>query len=70
MVISKERYDYLLWAWGEESEDPETQEWRDELTEAEEMLVSSWDRAARIEIRKLCERILDLTPDEKPSLNV
>lgn len=70
MPISEKRREYLFWAWGEESEDPETQEWRDELTEAEEMLVSSWDRAARIEIRKLCERILEFTPDERPSLNV
>ena len=61
-MITKERFDYLLWAWGEESEDPETQAWREELTEEEAELVDSWDRCARIEIRKLCERILELTP--------
>lgn len=62
-MITEERFDYLLWAWQEESEDPETQEWREELTEEEAKLVASWDRTARIEIRKLCERILELCPE-------
>ena len=61
--ISQERYDELIWLWGEESNDPDTQEWREELTEEEAALVASWDRSARIEIRKLCEFILELTPD-------
>ena len=65
MDISKLRYDELLILWGEETNDPETQEWREELTIWEARLVESWDRAAYIGVRNLCERILELSPDLK-----
>lgn len=57
-TISEERYDELSWLWGEESNDPETQEWREELTEDEAKLVASWDKAFNLGVKSLCEQIL------------
>ena len=56
--ISKERWEQLQWFWGEESSDPDTQEWRDELTSEEAALVSSWDRAFNQGVKSLCQQIL------------
>lgn len=56
--ISEERYEQLRWCWGEESEDPDTQEWRDELTSEEAKLVSSWDRSFNLGVKSLCQQIL------------
>ena len=57
--ISKNRYEFLSWAWGEESNDPETQEWREELTPEEEALIASWDKAYNIGVKSLCRQILN-----------
>ncbi len=57
-MIAAERFKFLEWAWGEESEDPESQEWREELTKEEQQLVSSWDKSFNIGVRILCEQIL------------
>lgn len=56
--ISKERYELLQWLWGEESEDPDTQEWRSDLTSAEEQLVASWDKSFNLGVKSLCQQIL------------
>lgn len=74
MEISKERYDYLLWVWGEETDDPETQEWREELTLQEARLVSGWDKAFNLGVKSLCQQILHhevecATRMHTPSLN-
>lgn len=75
MEISKERYDLLTWLWGEESDDPETQEWREELTPEEARLVSGWDKAFNLGVKSLCQQILQheihcATKMHTPSLNV
>lgn len=56
--ISPDRIDELEWFWGAETSDPETEEWRDELTEAEAALVASWDKAFSLGVKSMCERIL------------
>ena len=43
--ISQERRDFLDYLWGEETSDPESWEWRDDLNAEETALVESWDRA-------------------------
>ena len=37
------RLERMRWCWGEETNDPETQKWREDLTEDEQRLVDSWD---------------------------
>ena len=58
MNISKQRYDELFYLWNEESNDPGTQEWRDELTFDEARLVSSWDKSFNLGVKSLCEQII------------
>ena len=57
--ISENRYEFLSWAWGEESDDPETQEWREELTPEEQAVVASWDKAFNDGVKSLCHQILN-----------
>lgn len=45
----------LFWA---ETKDPETQEWREDLTAEEAELVAAWDDQAEIGIAILCREIL------------
>lgn len=59
MAISEDRKEFLSWCWRYESEDPDTQEWRDELTPEEEELVAGWDRSFNIGFKSLCWKILD-----------
>lgn len=42
--LTQERWDHLFRLWDEETEAPETQEWRDDLAPAEEAYVASLDR--------------------------
>ena len=44
-MVSQERRDFLDYLWGEETNDPETWEWRDDLNAEELALVESWDQA-------------------------
>lgn len=44
---TRERLDQLYWLWSEETEAPETQEWRDDLTPAEAVYVASLDHGYR-----------------------
>ena len=57
-MVSEERIAFLDYLWGEETSDPETWEWRDDLNAAERMLVESWDRAYAQTIGTLAEDIL------------
>lgn len=45
--LTQERRDHLYWLWSEETEAPETQEWRDDLTPEEAVYVASLDRGYR-----------------------
>lgn len=42
-MVSEERVAFLDYLWSEETEDPATMEWRDELNAEEAALVASWD---------------------------
>lgn len=57
-MVSQERRDFLDYLWGEETSDPETWEWRDELDAEEQALVESWDQAYARGVGMLVEDIL------------
>lgn len=57
-MVSEERRDFLDYLWGEETSDPETWEWRDELDAEEQALVESWDQAYARGVGMLVEDIL------------
>ena len=59
-MVSQERRDFLDYLWGEETSDPETWEWRDELDAEEQALVESWDQAYARGVGMLVEDILTL----------
>lgn len=42
-MLTETRYQYLMWLWENETNDEETQEWRDELDQEEQELVDRWD---------------------------
>lgn len=73
-MITEKRLEYLQWVWGEESEDPETQDWREDLTIEEQRLVATWDRSFNLGVRSLCQQILEhevtCAKMHTPSLNV
>lgn len=57
-MVPEERICFLDHFWGEETSDPETWEWRDELDAEELALVESWDRAYVQGVGTLAEDIL------------
>lgn len=57
-MVSEERIAFLDYLWSEETEDPATMEWRDELDAEEAALVASWDEKYANGIRRLSEDIL------------
>ncbi len=57
-MVSEERIAFLDYLWSEETEDPATMEWRDELNAEEAALVASWDEKYANGIRRLSEDIL------------
>lgn len=57
-MVSEERIALLDYLWSEETEDPATMEWRDELDAEEAALVASWDEKYANGIRRLSEDIL------------
>lgn len=59
-MVSEERIAFLDHFWGEETDDPETWEWRDELDAEELALVESWDRLYAQATLKICEDMLAL----------
>jgi hypothetical protein len=63
-MITSQREDDMYENWMAESNDPETEEWRDELTDDEQKLVDEWDRGYNTGIRKMCERILELEKEK------
>lgn len=57
MSISDERIDELR-AWHDaETSDPDTQEWRDHLTDAEQVLVAKWDREYALGLGKVVKAL-------------
>ena len=59
-MVSEEFIAFLDHFWGEETDDPETREWRDELDAEELALVESWDRLYAQATLKICEDMLAL----------
>ena len=58
-MVSEERIALLDFWWDvEDPYDPESMEWRDELTAEEAALVASWDAAYAHGIRRISEDIL------------
>ena len=43
-MITKERREQLLWLFENETNEDETQKWRDELTDEEADMVALWER--------------------------
>lgn len=60
LQVPPEREEELLSYFWDESNDPETQEWRDELTEDEAAMVEQWDEQTADAIGALAQRILEL----------
>ena len=60
-MVSPERREYLDYLWGDETSDPESWEWRDELDEEERALVESWDQLYAQSVADLSRDILSLT---------
>lgn len=58
MSIGRDREAELMYLWDNESEDPDSMEWRDELTE-EEQLVEAWDTRYERGIARLAQDILN-----------
>ena len=59
--IGTARVDELHHYWNEETEDEDTQEWREKITAADEqILIEEWDNSYNMGILKLCEEILEL----------
>ena len=55
-MITKERMEWMDFCWDvEDGEDPESMEWREELTEEEAKLVAEWDRGYADGIRRMVE---------------
>lgn len=57
--VSEEREKELEWYANHETNDPEDQEWRDELTEDETAMVEQWDAQYAACVVELCQKILD-----------
>lgn len=69
--ISQEREEELIWRWCEETEEPETQEWRGELTADEDAMMEQWEKQWAIDLRNLLARhqlIAEPEPDWEPEL--
>ena len=60
MNITDERKEALLDCWDNETNEAETQEWRDNLTEEEAKLVAEWDMQYAKGMAGMCKQILEL----------
>jgi len=59
-MISKERMDEMEEDFWSESNDEDTQEWREDLTDEEIKVVDKWDQSYVQGTVKLCQQILDI----------
>lgn len=57
-MITDERIEELSPLFWAETNDPESEEWRDELTAEETALVEQWDRQVETGVYSLCKAIL------------
>ncbi len=67
--ITAEREDELAWYWGNETNEVDTQEWRDELTADEAAMVAQWDKRYAKGFETLVQKIVDLEDSRNIPLN-
>lgn len=65
LQIGDDRIEELRWCFDNESNDPESQEWRENLTEVEADLIEQWDMRIETQICKLCSDILELEKQKR-----
>lgn len=65
MNITDERKEALLDCWDNETNEAETQEWRDNLTEEEAKLVAEWGKRYSQGVARMCGQILDAEAQAK-----
>ena len=58
--MAEDRSQVLFYLWGEETSDPETWTWREDLTPGEQDMVAEWDRQGCRGTDILCREILVL----------
>ena len=69
LSISSDRIDALFSLWDSETNEPDTLEWRDNLSESEASLVASWDKSFSLGQQDVCKCILN-SWDESCALRV
>ena len=58
--ISEARMKELADNWNAETNDPETEEWRDDLTPEEAELIADWDEGYVVGLLAICQDIIAL----------
>lgn len=59
-MLTEKRYKHLVWCWENETNEEETQEWRDDLDHEEQELVNRWDIGFCDGLRRLYQDIYDV----------
>ncbi len=63
--ISEARMKELADNWNEETSDPETQEWRDDLTPAETKIIDDWDQVLNVGMCRMRREIMRLQQEAR-----
>ncbi|BAK99180.1 hypothetical protein OBV_19820 [Oscillibacter valericigenes Sjm18-20] len=58
--ISEARMKELADNWNAETNDPETEEWRDDLMTDEAEIIADWDNDYAVGMHQLCQKIIAL----------
>lgn len=58
--ISEARIKELTDNWNAETNDPETEEWRDDLTPQEAEIIADWDNGYAVGVHKISQDIMAL----------
>ena len=69
LQIGDNRIEELCESWENVTNDPESQEWRENLTEEETALVEQWDSKAESQICKMCTDILEIERNRKSGID-
>ncbi len=57
-MLTKEQCEELMWLWENETNDEETQEWRDELNREEQELVNQWDNRFSFGLSRMLQDLM------------
>lgn len=63
--VSEERLIALADNWNDETCDPETEEWREDLTAEEAAIIAGWDKGCASGVLKICQDIMALNREGK-----